>query len=85
MSMRPRVTLALLLGLSIGLGWSILRFGPQSAYAHHSRGLAWSEKKDDDKAITDYNEAIRLDPLSARAYYDRAIALSQLPIMSPAN
>ena len=52
----------------------------------YNRGYAWTVKKDYDKAITDYNEAIRLDPnlcsrlrQPGRAWddtkdYDKAIA-----------
>jgi tetratricopeptide (TPR) repeat protein len=38
------------------------------------RGLAWSDKKDYDKAIADYDKAIAIDPKSADAYYDRGLA-----------
>ena len=38
------------------------------------RGLAWSEKKDYDKAIADYNDALRLEPDNAFALYARASA-----------
>ena len=49
------------------------------------RGVAYADKGDNDRAIADYNEAIRLDPKSALAFrtgaslmqtkatYDRAI------------
>ena len=40
--------------------------------AYRSRGLAWSNKKDYEKAIADYNEAIRLDPKYSGAYNGRA-------------
>ena len=54
--------------------------------AYTSRGDAWATKKEYDKAIADYNEAIRLDPkdamrlrqprhrLAAKKEYDKAIA-----------
>jgi tetratricopeptide (TPR) repeat protein len=32
------------------------------------RGLAYRAKGDNDRAIADYNEAIRLDPRLAQAY-----------------
>ena len=35
---------------------------PKYAVAYNNRGNAWQCKKDYDKAIADYNEAIRLDP-----------------------
>jgi tetratricopeptide (TPR) repeat protein len=39
---------------------------------YDDRGRAWSEKKQYDKAIADYNEAIRLDPKCVTAYNNRA-------------
>ena len=36
-----------------------------------SRGYLWHKKKEYDKALTDYSEAIRLDPASAWAYKNR--------------
>ena len=35
---------------------------PATAAAYNGRGIAWHAKKDYDKAIADYDEAIRLDP-----------------------
>src|SRR5262249_52469024 len=41
---------------------------------HNSRGIAWHDKGDLDRAIADYSEAIRLNPKLATAYYNRGIA-----------
>ncbi len=50
---------------------------PKDAREHNDSGTAWSEKKEYDKAIADYAEAIRLDPNYANAYYGRGYAWSQ--------
>ena len=44
------------------------------AVAYCNRGNAWSAKGDLDRAITDYSEAIRVDPKYARAYYNLGYA-----------
>ena len=44
------------------------------AIAYYSRGLAYYDKGDDDRAIAEYNEAIRLDPKFAYAYSNRGLA-----------
>jgi tetratricopeptide (TPR) repeat protein len=45
---------------------SIIQSGRETqrnlAVAYYSRGLAYYDKGDDDRAIAEYNEAIRLDP-----------------------
>ena len=49
------------------MGWTIIRairLDPENAGAFNNRGIAWYDKKEYDKAIADYNEAIRLDPKS---------------------
>ena len=47
---------------------------PKYAPAYNNRGLAWRDKGDLDRAIADYNEAIRLDPKYAFAYNNRGFA-----------
>ena len=47
------------------------------AIAYYSRGLAYYDKGDDDRAIDEYNEAIRLDPKYAQAYFNRGNAYYQ--------
>src|SRR5262249_30313856 len=44
---------------------------PKYAFA---RGLAYSANGDNDRAITEYGEAIRFDPRDALAYYNRGLA-----------
>ena len=74
LSVRALVGLVFLLMLSVGFGWFVLRFGPQSAYAHDRRGSVWSEKKEYAKAIAEHGEAVRLDPRFANAYCGRGFA-----------
>jgi tetratricopeptide (TPR) repeat protein len=44
------------------------------AIAYNNRGFVWQDKGDLDRAIADYNEAIRLDPKQANAYRNRGNA-----------
>ena len=44
------------------------------SWAYSNRGSAYQAKGNNDRAIADYDEAIRLDPKNARAYNDRGIA-----------
>ena len=57
---------------------SIIQSGRETqrnlAIAYYSRGLAYYDKGDDDRAIAEYNEAIRLDPKFAYAYSSRGLA-----------
>ncbi len=47
---------------------------PKDAAGYNKRGIAWSEKRDYDRAIADYTEALRLNPQYHFAYYNRGIA-----------
>jgi lipoprotein NlpI len=42
--------------------------------AYNNRGNVWLDKKEYDKAIADYGEAVRLDPKDAAAYNNRGSA-----------
>ena len=44
------------------------------AEAYCGRGAAYSENGSYDKAISDYNKAIEINPKLARAFYDRGVA-----------
>ena len=44
-----------------------------AASAYNNRGLAWRDKGDLDRAIADYDQAIRLDPKDATTYFDRGL------------
>ncbi len=52
------------------------QFGSTRLERHlfYNRALAWSDKKEYDRAIPDYNEAIRLDPNHAHAFSARGDA-----------
>ncbi len=47
---------------------------PTDSSGHVNRGVALAEKRDHDRAIVEYNEAVRVDPKNANAYYNRAIS-----------
>ena len=46
--------------------------------AYYNRGIALSEKGKPQDAISDFNEAIRLNPNYGRAYYNRAMAYQKM-------
>jgi tetratricopeptide (TPR) repeat protein len=45
---------------------------PWQAAAYHNRGIAWSRKRDNLRAIADFDEAIRIDPYSADSFASRS-------------
>src|SRR5258708_30616525 len=45
--------------------------GRQLADLFHSRCFEWNKKQESDKAIADCNQAIRLEPNDATAFYNR--------------
>ena len=47
---------------------------PQQAIGYSNRGVAYRQKGDGDRAIADFNEAIRLDPTFAAPFYNRGLA-----------
>src|SRR5262249_25818350 len=50
------------------------RRDPQYPTAYTSRGLAYAAKREYDRAITDYDQAIRLNPTNVQAYHNRGVA-----------
>lgn len=51
--------------------------GHELALRFSNRGVEWRLKQDYARAISDYDEAIRLDPKYADAYYNRCIAYNR--------
>jgi len=53
---------------------------PDNPRAHNNLGLMWErEKHQPNKALLEYNEALRLDPLSIEPRNNRSVLISQLP------
>ena len=48
--------------------------GEELAKLHYNRGIEWAAKGDYDRAITDYDTAIRINPGNGDAFYNRASA-----------
>jgi len=62
--------------LTVGFCYSVAwgQFDKARAKVHHTTGLSYFEKRQWDKAIAEYNEAIELDPRYADAYFNRGNA-----------
>ncbi len=48
------------------------------AYAYYNRGRAYDSKGQFDRAIAEFDKAIKLNPKYAKAYYNRGIAYKKL-------
>jgi tetratricopeptide (TPR) repeat protein len=48
--------------------------GRTLARLHVGRGMAWAAKRELDRAIADFEQAIRINPKDAEAYYSRGLA-----------
>jgi tetratricopeptide (TPR) repeat protein len=65
-SMRWTVTIvAVVVGVALAVAYN------HRGWVYNIRGLAYDSKGEHDRAIADYDEAIRLDPKNAKAYYNR--------------
>jgi tetratricopeptide (TPR) repeat protein len=51
----------------------VITVEPFLAHAYFSRAAAWSAKGDNDRALADYSETIRIDPRYARAWAHRGL------------
>jgi tetratricopeptide (TPR) repeat protein len=48
--------------------------GEDLAWAYNNRGNAYKDKGEVDRAIADYDQALRLDPKYVKAYINRGVA-----------
>ena len=55
------------------------------ASAFHERGVAWVEKRDYDRAIADYNEALRINPKHLGVNNSAAWLLATAPVAAVRN
>ncbi len=51
--------------------------GAELAWAYNNRGAAWYQEWQYDRAIADFDQALRLSPSQATAYYGRGLAYYQ--------
>src|SRR5262249_46891063 len=71
---RSRIISAFVGLLILGLALVAYYYSKSNPVAFYNRGVAYYEKKDYDRAIADYTEAIRLDSNNAWAFYKRGRA-----------
>jgi tetratricopeptide (TPR) repeat protein len=69
----------LILGMLMGACFASVRQtqAQQSAVDYYQQGNVWSEKKEFDRAIADYDQAIKLDPKYIDAYNNRGLAWNE--------
>ena len=53
---------------------AIGELNPKNAKVYYNQGIAWYNKGDYDRAISDYSKAIELNPRYADVYYNRGNA-----------
>lgn len=58
---------------------------PTCFLGYFAKACAWTDKKENDKAIADYTDAIELNPNFAEAYYNRGIAWQTINENDKAN
>jgi len=68
-----KVGLIALVGTMIGVGV----YGCKKSKDYYNRGVARFEKGENDRALSDFTKAIKMNPRFAMAYYYRAMAYSR--------
>jgi tetratricopeptide (TPR) repeat protein len=76
---RSLLVRGLTLGVLMGACWASARptQAQHSAVDYYKQGNVWSEKKEFDRAIADYDQAIKLDPNYVDAYNNRGLAWNE--------
>ena len=58
---------------------------PEYAAAYQNRGVAYANLTYNERAIEDYDVAIRLDPQDVNAYYNRGVSYQNLGLQAQAD